>query len=329
LDAWSVLARFLTTANLETFRTVFLMALNEIDPALELEPEKRYMASVYGKEAKFSYSIKEGLCQSLILIAVYGEQFGLQATSFPQDFADRLVSDLLNEADGNKWCSLSILLPLLAEASPSSFLSTVESSLREAEPPVLEMFGLESAGDMFNSTTYYTGLLWALENLVYSTEHLLRATLILGQLSRLDLGGKLANRPINSLKEIYNPWYNQIDADFQTRQNVLDKLLQKEPDAAWELFLGIAPKNHIVVHPIHTCRWRFDKGSLERTVTYQQGWDFDSFLFDRLFLLAKNNDERIATLVDFYPKINLNEREKLLQLLKDYRDDWDETNIII
>lgn len=329
LDAWSVLARFLSKVDLENFRTVFLTALNEIDSALELEPEKRYMASVYGKEAKFSSSIKEGLCQSLILIAVYGEQFGLQATNFPQDFADRLVYELLNEADGKKWCSLSNVLPLLAEASPSSFLSAVETSLRKPEPPVMEMFGVESVNNIFNSSNYYTGLLWALENLVYSTEHLLRATLILGQLSRLDPGGKLINRPINSLKEIYNPWYNQVKANFQTRQNILDKLLQKEPDVAWKLFLSIAPQDHIVVHPIHKCRWRYDTGNLERSVTYQQGWDFDSFLFDRLFLLTKNNDERVAVLVDFYPKINFKEREKLLQFLKDYRTSVDETKTII
>lgn len=325
LDAWSVLARFVTKSDLENFRTVFLLALNEIDPALALVQEKRYMASVYGKETKFSYTIKEGLCQSLILIAVYGEQFGLHATNFPQDYADRLIYDLLKEADAKKWCSLSNVLPFLAEASPSSFLSAVEASLLKDKPSIMEMFGIVSSSFVFNSTNYYTGLLWALENVVYSKEHMLRATLILGQLSRLDPGVKLMNRPINSLREIYNPWYNQLESDFQARQNVLDKLLQKEPDVAWQLFLGIAPQDHIVVHPIHKCRWRYDLENLERSVTYQQAWDFDSFLFDRLILLAKNNDDRVAKLIDFYPRINSREREKMLEFLKEFRNYSDET----
>jgi hypothetical protein len=329
LDAWSVLARFLTMADLENFRTAFLTAMGEIDPALELESDHRYMASVYGKEAKFSYSIKEGLCQSLILIAVYGEQFGVQATNSPQAFADRLVCELLNEADGKKWCSLSNVLPLLAEASPSSFLSAVEFSLRNVQPPVMEMFGLESADNLFTANSYYTGLLWALENLAYSTEHLLRVTLLLGQLSRLDPGVKLVNRPINSLREIYNPWYNQVDADFQYRQTILDKLSQKEPDVAWMLLLRIAPQDRIIVHPIHKCRWRYDPGNLKRSNTYQQGWDFDSFVFDRLILLAKGNNERVSALIDFYPNVNFEDREKLLQFLKEYRHTYDGNSTVI
>lgn len=327
LDAWSVLARFLTNADLENFRNAFLTALSEIDPSLELEADKRYMASIYGKDAKFSYSIKEGLCQSLVLIAVYGERFALHATNFPQNFVDKLIHDLLHDAEGKKWCSLSSVLPLLAEASPTSFLSVVEHSLNKDELPVMEMFG--GTNSLFTSTSYYTGLLWALENLVYSSDYLLRATLILGQLSRLDPGGNLVNRPINSLKEIFNPWYNQIEADFQTRQNVLDKLSMKEPDVAWGLFLSLAPKNHIVVHPIHKCRWRYDYQHLERSVTYQQGWDFHSFLFDKLILLANGNDGRIAALIDFYSNINFKEREKLLQFLKDHRKSFTDTNTLI
>jgi hypothetical protein len=43
--------------------------------SLELEPEKRLLSSLYGKEAKYSGSLKKGLASSLILIAVYGKKF--------------------------------------------------------------------------------------------------------------------------------------------------------------------------------------------------------------------------------------------------------------
>ncbi len=327
LDSWSILAPFLLKSDLDNFKTSFLAVAQETNPAMELEADQRYLASIYGKTTKFSNSLKEGLCQSLVLIAIFGEQFGLKAIDSLQNFADGIVRDLLHEADSQKWCTLASVLPLLAEASPNSFLSAVEFSLRKDDPAIMAMFG--GSDNLFTSTSYHTGLLWALENLVFSSEYLLRATLILAHLSRLDPGGKLRNRPINSLKEIFNPWYSQVDADFKARQNVLSKLLQKEPDIAWELFLGIAPQSHIIVHPIHKCRWRFDFQHLERSVTYQQGWDFDSFLFDKLLLLGEGNEERIATLISFYPKINIKEREKLLQFLRAHRNTVHDTNTIV
>lgn len=316
-DAWSVLTPFVTKADLANFCTAFLSALPEINPALDLDPDKRYMASLYGKTPKFSYSLKEGLCQSLILIAVFGERFKLNADISSQHFADGLVRDLLSNATGDRWCTLYRLLPLLAEASPASFLSAVEESLKQEEPPVMKMFG--DTSNSFSSTSYYTGLLWALENLLVSPDHLLRTTLLLGRLARLDPGGSLTNRPSNSLRAAYMPWYNQTGADFTLRKHVLQKLAVNEPEVAWTLFLDISPQDHVSVSPIHQCKWRFDPQHLERSVRYEQIWDFNSFLFDQQLLLAKDNPQKAAVLVNCYPDIGPSERGKLLDFLNDFR----------
>src|SRR5688500_4711540 len=45
LDAWSILAPFITKSDLENFKNAFLIVLPEINPALELDPDKRYLAS--------------------------------------------------------------------------------------------------------------------------------------------------------------------------------------------------------------------------------------------------------------------------------------------
>ncbi len=316
-DAWSILTPFVTKTDLANFRTAFLTALPEIHPALELDPERRYLASLYGKAPKFSHSLKEGLCQSLILVAVVGERFKLNADISSQHFADGLVRDLLSNATGDRWCTLHRLLPLLAEASPASFLSAVEESLKQAEPPVMKMFG--DITHVFSSTSYYTGLLWALENLLVSPIHLLRTTLVLGRLAALDPGGNLTNRPSNSLRAAYMPWYNQTGADFTLRKNVLKKLAACEPEIAWKLFLDISPQDHTTVSPIHQCKWRFDPHHLERSVKYEQVWDFNSFLFDQQLLLAKDDPQKAAVLVNCYPDISPAERGKLLHFLNDFK----------
>ena len=316
-DSWSVLTPFITKVDLTNFRTAFLAALPEINPALELDPDKRHLASLYGKTPKFSYSIKEGLCQSLILLAVFGERFKLNADISSQHFADGLVGDLLSNATGYRWCTLYRLLPLLSEASPAAFLYAVEESLKQVEPPVMKMFG--DTTHFFNSTSYYTGLLWALENLLVSSDYLLRTTLVLGKLARLDPGGNLVNRPSNSLRAAYMPWYNQTGADFTLRKQVLQKLTANEPEVAWKLFLGISPQDHAIVSPIHQCKWRFDPQHLERSVKYEQVWDFNAFLFDQQLLLAKDDPQKAAVLVRCYPDISLIERGKLLHFLNDFK----------
>ncbi len=317
-DSWSILSPFLNIANLDNFRIAFLAVLPEINPALELDPEKRHLASLYKKTPKFSNSLKEGLSQSLILIAVFGEHFKLHALDSHQGFADRLVCDLLFGATGDKWCTLHRILPLISEASPKSFLAAVEDSLSKDDLPIMKMFG--DTENFFGSTSYYTGLLWALENLLVSPDYLLKATLLLGQLDKLDPGGKHQNRPKNSLKEAYMPWYNQTGADFSVKKLVLVKLEEKEPEVAWNLFLSISSKNRAIVSPIHKCKWRFDAQNLDRSVSYEQVSDFYSFIFKRLTFLTVNNEKRISVLVDFYPSLNEEERQRLLQLLKESKD---------
>jgi hypothetical protein len=231
------------------------------------------------------------------------------------------VRDLLLDANGERWCSLYRLLPLLSEASPQSFLESADSSLSNAEQPVMKMFG--DTNNLFSSTSYYTGLLWALENLLFSSDSLLKATFILGKLARLDPGGNLHNRPKNSLREAYMPWYNQSKADFSLRKTVLAKLAVAEPEVAWVLFIGISPTGRAVVSNIHSCKWRFDPPQFERGVNYEQVWDFNSFVFEQLLLLAKNNESKASQLVDFYPNINLTERGKLLAFLATFKEDSD------
>ena len=328
LDAWSILAPYVTTADIENFRSSFLLVLGELNPALELKVEKRYMASFFGKIPKFSHALKEGLIESLILIAVFGESFRLTLTYSGQAFADRIVRDLLEEADGAKWCSLSDVLPILSEASPEAFLRAVEKSLNTNKPTILEMFG-QKGDPLFSSSSYYTGLLWALENLAYSQEYLWRVTLLLGTLARLDPGGQLSNRPINSLVEIHVAWYRQVNADLDTRKGVLEKLMQKEPGIAWKLFLQLLPDPHGgIAHPIHFCRWRFNT-QIERTVLREEVWDIYSFVFDKLLILAKGNRKRMSEMVSLYPEISKNDRAKLLTFLAENNDSIEDAENLV
>lgn len=327
LDAWSILSPFLTKSNLENFKKAFLIVLPEINPALELEPEDRYLAPIYGKVPRYSFSLKEGLCQSLILLAVFGEQFKLKVVESPQSFADIIIYELLQNASGERWCTIYRLLPLIAEASPTSFLKAVENSLDVDNPPIMQMFG--DTDNVFSSTSYYTGLLWALENLLFSPDYFVKTTLLLGRLSNLDPGGKLINRPINTLIATYMPWFRQTQADLELKKYSLEKLTIAEPEIAWKVFLSISPQSHSTVSPIHKCKWRFDTQHLNRVMTNEEVFNFYSFLFDKLISIAKRDEKKTSMLIDFYPNIYFNERDKLIKFLKQSKQYFDQSQNLI
>jgi hypothetical protein len=321
LDAWSMLAPYITQADLENLRTVVMTVLGEINPGLTLEGNQRYLAPVLGKSPKFSRSICEGLCQTLILIAVFGKDFRMNGTNNPQGYVDRILYSLLYNVDSERWRSLYRNLPLLAEASPDIFLQSVEHSLQIEDQPIAKMFIEE--GDMFYSSHYYTGLLWALENLLYSPDYISRTTLLLARLSTFESGIKTYNKPITTLIHAFIPWYRQTHTDLSTKKQVLSLLVQKYPDVAWKLFRKLLPQDHVTVSPIHRCRWRFDTQFISREVSYGEVGEYYTFLFEHLFELAKNNEDRIAKLMSYYPDGGEGLQEKLRGFLKDsFQKKW-------
>jgi len=174
LDAWYHLGSFLTTHDYNKLEKIIEDTFGEINPALELEPEQRFMASFFGKESRYSGAFKEGLAESLILIAVYGNDFGLNTSSVPQSWVNSVVYNTLINGDNQKWISIERILPLLAEASPTSFLRIVEDSLNQSPSPILALF--EETSNGFSPTSHHTGLLWALEALAWFPSYISRVT---------------------------------------------------------------------------------------------------------------------------------------------------------
>ena len=82
----------------------------------------------------------------------------------------------------------------------------------------------------------HTGLLWALEGLAWLPEYLKESSLILLKLAQLDPGGTLANRPINSISEIFKPWHYQTLAPYDDRMAILKDITEKQRESGWVLF---------------------------------------------------------------------------------------------
>jgi hypothetical protein len=326
LDAFLALSPFLTSSDFDNFKNVSLKVLKEIDPSLELEPEKRWMASVYGKISKYSRALREGIAQTLVLIAVFGDKvnsgIGLDLPSNSQTWVDNLVWELLSNADWKLWYSLSDILPLIAEASPSSFLDAVEESLSQNPPPIMGMFS--ETEDTFTSHSAHPSLLSALEGLAWDPNLLGRVALILGKLARMDPGGKIANRPINSLKSIFLLRLPQTFANLEQRLKTLDLLIDKEPKIAWDLLINLLPRAHDAgsFNPKH--RWRQFSEKVENMVTTKEFLEGIIGVLDRVLKNIGANGGRWCEVMEYFSNLPPQHREKVLSKLSESINSIDE-----
>ncbi|OOQ59655.1 hypothetical protein [Mucilaginibacter pedocola] len=309
LDIWSSIAKYITPKDIKLLGECFQTAFAGGNPLEVPANEKERWIIEFNNEKTYSSWVREGIIQSLILVAFYGDNLKLTGMRNSQVWVDSQVSKLFSEADRNLWRSLERELPLLAEAAPQSFLDILNKDLEGDNPMVMELF--EEKDGLFHKISYHSGLLWALESLAWLPEYLHDASLILAKLAKLDPGGQLANRPINSLNEIFKTWHYQTLASFDERVSVLRLICDKEPDVGWELLIKLLPNHHGVAFHTHKMRWRVFDRNFNIQHTYQDIWEMNSAIVDILIEIFDNSDVKLAEMLTKSVDLSDLDRQKI------------------
>ncbi len=263
-DAWFRVATQITSGDLDRFAATVRDVLSAPDPRFVLDSEKRWMAGLYGQRPVHSELLRHGLAETVVLLSVFDKQ--VTNVAHAAAYSERVVRKLLENADSQRWWSLSRELRTLAEAAPAVFLDAVDQSLMESESPVMALF--KEDGGLFGGA-HHSNLLWALEMLAWDSRYLAQVAHLLATLTRLDPGGKYANRPSRSLRHIFLLWLPQTYAPLEQRLKVIDQLRRDESDVAWDLMLGVLPTGHDAADNSPTPRWRdFAPKSPPEVVTY-------------------------------------------------------------
>ena len=207
LDLWRSISVHLTDQDFQLLEECFIQVYHSGNPVLASQMD---LPDYISKKRTYSDWVREGLAQSLILISI--PQVGVRLR-YPQSWVDRIIGGLLSKASGEMWVSINRELPLIAEASPQVFLESVSRSLSHQPSEIMDMFKEELG--FVGSVSHHTGLLWALEELAWMPLYFKNACLLLHKLATLDPGGSLANRPLNSLTEIFKAWHYQTLAPSQ------------------------------------------------------------------------------------------------------------------
>lgn len=309
LDLWTNLSRYLTEKDFQNITQCFSLAFKSGNPIIEPESKKDF-SGYLNKKKKFSNWSREGITQSLILIGRFGEGLNIPKLPNSQLWVDNIIFDLLYNASGELWISADHELPLISEASPKSFLKSVSNSLAKEQPEMMDMF--KEVEGFLHSTSNHTGLLWALEGLAWLPEYLREVGLILLKLSRLDPGGRLSNRPINSISEVFKPWHYQTLASYDERMETLKYITEKETELGWVLLIKMLPERHGIAHPTHKMRWRiFDKNT-NITYTYKEIFDTYTYVIELLLNLFDNSEKKFSQLIEETTLLSPYDRKKVL-----------------
>lgn len=262
VDAFIHVGHLIGTDDLARLKVVATAIFSQAEPPpdpnepFRMEPRR---------STRHSSWMREGVATTLLLIAALSDQADLGISKeVAQNFVDEIVHALPGlSTDHRMLASLGQQLPLLAEAAPRPLLSALEQMLEGTGEAIRPIFS--EVTQFLSPSSPHTGLLWALEILAWDPAHLRRVALILAKLARIDPGGQLANRPINSLRAIFLSWTPCTNAPLPLRLAVLDAIVTKEPEIGWELLVKLLPKFGDTSFPTSQPRFRESRGLGKRS----------------------------------------------------------------
>jgi hypothetical protein len=264
-----------------------------------LEPPKaeEVFRPAASKAENHSDWLRNGMMNTLLHMAVLHEQaeFSVPGTT-PQDFVNNIVRELPGlSSDHRLLASLEEQLSILAEAAPIPFLEALERLLEGDASGIKPIFD-EHPG-FISSHSYHCGVLWGLEVVAWDPKLLYRAAMCLARLAVVDPGGRVSNRPINSLRAIFLAWAPNTSAKAQQRKGVLTRIVREVPEIAWELIEKLLPNWSDVGDSSQKPAFREYDEEPEEVLTYGLIWDSQATVVDLALSLAGTDSERWSLLI--------------------------------
>lgn len=318
-DSWRTARHAITEPDLDSLERAVQTVLGAVDPRLELPPDERWSAALYGKVRVHSTDLRMGLARTIALLGARGDEVRLSGGRSARQWAERVVLSLLQRANQDSsaqlWASMEDVLPLLAEAAPDVFLRAVAQAVNRPQPLMRNLFQdqLETG---WNASSPHTGLLWALECVAWSGSHLGFAAELLAVLSEIDPGGKLSNRPSATLRDIFRPAIPQTSAPAEARLSTLDALLSRHRNVAWDLLIGVLGERAPIVMQTHKPLFREWARDHEATVTYGEYFEMVDALSERVVQIATSEPARWAAVIPEFDRLPEQRRRELIVALE-------------
>ena len=310
----------ITRAELDRFFATTAAILASPDPALELPEKDRWQAAIFKKVREESGIVLDSICDSLIKLAVLGPDVDNLAIHGIATRVGALVRDLLDGAESERWLSLHGVLGDLAEAAPSEFLAAVDRSLRDPEPAVARLIRETGHSGFPGGRCWHANLLWALEILGWRPQTLPRVIDILVKLTKFPVAGNWANTPARTLLSLFRSWFPQTSAQIERRINLLDRVIQLDAAAAWQLLSDIALRPNDTASPNARPKWRDDDAGAGFGASQADIYQMLLAAGARLIAMAEENADRLAALIENLDQFDIERRTRIIELVSQYSD---------
>ena len=317
IDALFAIAEYVTEQDLRNFFFLVEHVLSKNDPALELPESRRRAAGLYEKVRDRSPALREGICDTLVLLSVHGNDLFRHRLGIDvKAWISQTIHNLLTPLTLEKLLSHNDDLPRYAEAAPEEFLKLIEADLRQSDPAVLGLLK-PAEGGVFGRYLR-SGLLWALECLAW--EHLGRVSSILAWLSETPINDGLTNKPIASLEEIYRSWLPQTAASFEERMQSLETLVMRFPYIGWRICVAqLDARMPQMAHPTYRPRWRSDASGVGRApLPAMEIHQYMRKALDLVLAWPNHNHNTLGDLVELVGEMPDEDRSRVWDLI----DQW-------
>ena len=297
------------------------------NPYEGLRSHERIAAQLKGQRRTYSPALRHGIAESLALAGAM--EPGSGDTNLASAAAERVVHDVLRQVttgtEGHTWGAIADVLPLLAEAAPDTFLSALEDDLATRNPTVGRMFQVADDPLALGPSGQHHHLLWALEVLCWSPDHLVRATQILTELCRYELPKNSGNNPLASMSTVLCGWIRNTAADLATRLQALDACRIVSETTGWDLLKALWPDSNAWVSPPNEPRYQLWKPPSDR-MPNSEWFAFTTSLVDRAIEWAKANRTALPWLVEALCTVGPDEASRIIEFLENEasRGDLDE-----
>ncbi|MEO8276648.1 MAG: helix-turn-helix domain-containing protein [Thermoanaerobaculia bacterium] len=297
IDLLFAVAKAVTEKEIGEFFTLAEYVLSEADPALELPEDERWAAGIYGKVRDHSLALREGICESLVILSVHGNNLFKDRLGIDIEArVERLIERLLAPLTLDKLMSQQRDLPRYAEAAPEAFLRLLETDLKTTEPVVLGLLKPASSG-IFGGCPR-AGLLWALECLAWKPQSLPRVVSILAKLAQTKINDTWANKPIGSLQAIFRSWMPQTAASLEERCKALAFLVTRHPDIGWKICLEQFNSGSRIGGYSYRPHWRSDaSGAGQPVETQRESSEFVRKALDLALSRSSHDQDTLGDLV--------------------------------
>ena len=229
--------------HIDVFADIYLRILSEINPALDLPIDERYMANIYKKSRAYSATIRTGVANGMAMLANNQGMFSKCSANKIANTANNIVSGLLSDSQNPKlWMSITDNASLISQASPVQFLSKLENTFEIKNNNPIAIVIKESSDDSFFQPDYMTGLYWALADLSWDKRYFARASLVLAKLSALEINQtENKKRSLDIILHTILPWQPKTLASIEVQHSVVEKIVDEYRVVGRELLKGLLP----------------------------------------------------------------------------------------